>query len=274
MKPPYPSLTAEWHNDTYDAICPSRPPLSVANKNVIVTGAGAGIGRESVKAYAMAGAAHISLLGRTLATLTQTKNIIETEFPSVRSSIYTVDVTDEAAMKKAAEGVGQWDILVLNAGITMKPSSIEHASVTEWWRVLEVCCFPSLSQLTTPDTPGIFRNASLLTHCRRQQTNVKGPMVAAHAFLPTRKNAAAIISVSAALVNLPASIPPSKGSSAYISSKMAQLKLLEHLAAENPDVFVISVHPGVVETNMMDIQEAKGMKVPLDNGTMVFDSIW
>ncbi|KAL8740796.1 MAG: hypothetical protein Q9184_008454 [Pyrenodesmia sp. 2 TL-2023] len=31
---------------------------------------------------------------------------------------------------------------------------------------------------------------------------------------------------------------------------MAQLKLMEFLAAENPDVFVASVHPGVVVTPM------------------------
>lgn len=44
MKPPFPSLTAEWHNDTYAAIDPRRPELSMKNESVIITGAGRGIG--------------------------------------------------------------------------------------------------------------------------------------------------------------------------------------------------------------------------------------
>ena len=32
---------------------------------------------------------------------------------------------------------------------------------------------------------------------------------------------------------------------------MAQLKVIEYLAAEVPDAFVASVHPGIVETDLM-----------------------
>ena len=32
---------------------------------------------------------------------------------------------------------------------------------------------------------------------------------------------------------------------------MAQLKLIEFLAAENPDIFIASVHPGIVMTDML-----------------------
>lgn len=39
MKPPFPSVTTTWHNDTYAAISPSRSELSVAGKSVIITGA-------------------------------------------------------------------------------------------------------------------------------------------------------------------------------------------------------------------------------------------
>lgn len=50
------------------------------------------------------------------------------------------------------------------------------------------------------------------------------------------------------MVQMPAGFGVAAGTSAYASSKIAQLKLMEFLAAENPDVFVASVHPGVVET--------------------------
>lgn len=39
MQPPLPSVTPTWHNDTYDAIAPSRPELSAEGKTVIVAGA-------------------------------------------------------------------------------------------------------------------------------------------------------------------------------------------------------------------------------------------
>lgn len=72
-----------------------------------------------------------------------------------------------------------------------------------------------------------------------------------HAFLPFRSNDAAIVGISANAVTLPASNPVMSGHSAYTSSKFAQIRLLENVAAENPDVFVASVHPGVVESDML-----------------------
>ncbi len=70
MKPTavFPSLTAEWHNASYDAIPPNQPSLSMANKAIVTTGAGRGIGTETVRALAIAGAAHVALIGRTNST--------------------------------------------------------------------------------------------------------------------------------------------------------------------------------------------------------------
>lgn len=39
MQPPFPSLTATWHNESYPAISPIRPELSAAGKTVIIAGA-------------------------------------------------------------------------------------------------------------------------------------------------------------------------------------------------------------------------------------------
>lgn len=89
-------------------------------------------------------------------------------------------------------------------------------------------------------------------------------MITVQAFLPNRSKSAAIIGVSAGMVNLPTSELVKRGSSAYVSSKMAQLKFLEVLEAENPDIFVVSVHPGVVRTAMLDQTEAVGL--PEDDG--------
>lgn len=87
----------------------------------------------------------------------------------------------------------------------------------------------------------------------------------AQAFLPTRRPNAAIIGITAGSVQMPASFPFNHGRSAYNSSKIAQLKLLENLAAENPDIFVASVHPGVVMTDMAEEAVAHSQSVPIDD---------
>lgn len=138
MKPPVPSLTKTYHRTSYAAISPTRPELSVANKTVVVTGGGRGIGSEIARAYAAAGASHVVLIGRTQTTLSQTAGHIEKEFPSVSVTTHTADVADEAAIGTVAKGVGKWDVLVLNAGLLTEPLPIEKSDTMDWWRVFEV----------------------------------------------------------------------------------------------------------------------------------------
>ena len=47
---------------------------------------------------------------------------------------------------------------------------------------------------------------------------------------------------------------------------MAQMKTLEHLAAENPDMFVASVHPGIVATDMPVEAKMNLERAPMDDG--------
>ncbi len=60
-----------------------------------------------------------------------------------------------------------------------------------------------------------------------------------------KKRGASIINISsgAAFATLP-------GSSAYSISKLAGLRLTTFLAAENPHVHTVAVHPGIVATDM------------------------
>ena len=76
-------------------------------------------------------------------------------------------------------------------------------------------------------------------------------MVTTRAFLPFRNADASIVGVNAYMITLSASNPIAMGSSAYSCSKFAQAKLLEYVAAEHPDLFTVSVHPGCVDTEMV-----------------------
>ena len=135
-------MTATWHNDTYPSIDPTLLDMSVNGKKVIVTGGGTGIGRETVKAFAAAGATSIAVIARRQNLLDTTKKIVNNEFKDVEVTIHSVDITSIEQVRRAAKEIGPWDIMVLNAGYLSTPSRIEDADLEEWWRGFEVSLFP------------------------------------------------------------------------------------------------------------------------------------
>ncbi|KAF2649456.1 NAD(P)-binding protein [Lophiostoma macrostomum CBS 122681] len=228
MKPPFPSLTPTWHNDTYPSIDPRSAENSQAGKTIIVTGAGSGIGRETAIAFAIAGAKHVILVGRTESTLLET----ESQLPSngCKSTVCVASVSDAEQMKKVVEVAGTWDVFVLNAGHLPRPTSIVEADIDDWWASYE--------------------------------TNVKALLLTAKLFLPTANpSSASLLGVNAGGIIL----PPSNvvGLSAYMTSKIAQAKLMEWLAVENPNLFTCSIQPGVVDTKMLRDSGLSGL--PLDS---------
>lgn len=138
MQPPYPAPVTEWHNDTYDAINPNRAELSQAGKAIVITGAGSGIGQEIANAFAKAGASSIHILGRTLNTLVETKDLIEEQDKNVKVTVHVADVVDASTLIEAANKIGAWDVLVANAGYIPQPNLIEISDADEWWKAFEV----------------------------------------------------------------------------------------------------------------------------------------
>ncbi|KAF7956666.1 hypothetical protein EAE96_004000 [Botrytis aclada] len=230
MQPPFPCPTATWHNDTYENISLSRSELSVAGKTVIIIEGGSGIGRETVYAFASAGAAHIALLGRTDATLQETaKSIPSTSKTS--HSVHVADLTKAESLKTAAAAVGKWNILVICSGYCPTPSPIPSSEGEDWWKGFE--------------------------------TNVHGTFLATKAFLPTADSSqAAILGVTSDVSLLPVTYLP--GLSSYVSSKLAQAKVYEFIAAENPNISVATVNPGIIETDNFYRTGATPEKVPID----------
>jgi NADP-dependent 3-hydroxy acid dehydrogenase YdfG len=138
MLPPYPAPVTEWHNDTYDAINPKRAELSQVGKNIVITGAGSGIGREIAKAFAEAGADSIHILGRTEQSLKETQALVEEMQKDVKVIVHVADILDAAALHQTAKKIGSWDVLVANAGYIPKPDLIDTSDPDEWWKTFEV----------------------------------------------------------------------------------------------------------------------------------------
>ncbi|MHA6250789.1 SDR family oxidoreductase [Oceanobacillus sp. CAU 1775] len=84
-------------------------------KNIVITGAGSGLGASLAKKYSEMGN-HVVLLGRTLEKLEKTAELLTGDY-----SIYTVDVSNKNDVSKVFDSIkkdlGTIDILINNAGL-------------------------------------------------------------------------------------------------------------------------------------------------------------
>lgn len=101
-----------------------------SEKNVIVTGAGAGIGLAAVQAFAAEGA-RILAVDRDPAILGAGAGLPPEVTPCV------LDITDEAAVAQAVNGFGQVDILFNCAGI-VHSGRVDTTSPADFERVFKV----------------------------------------------------------------------------------------------------------------------------------------
>lgn len=211
MAAPFPSPTSKWHDNTYPSISPSRPELSAKGKSVLVTGGGSGIGAETARSFAEAGAARIALLGRREQPLRDTKALIEKQYPGVEVFIAPTDVTNksqvDAAFGKFA-GNGKIDVVVSNAALAGPPDSVENAQEERFLGAIHA--------------------------------NLKGSLAVAQAFLRhAAKNAVAIdVNSCAAHQNFGAEL------ASYSIAKMAVYRLWNSLGFAHPELSVFSIQPG------------------------------
>ena len=135
----FPSFTKTWHNDTYDAINPNkRAELAQKNKTVVITGGGSGVGRSIAQAFADAGATKIAVIGRRDEVLQETKRLVEEKHSGVNVTTHSLDVCDTEAVKKAADEIGQWDILISNAAHLPTLRLLVDSPLDDWWKAFEV----------------------------------------------------------------------------------------------------------------------------------------
>ena len=217
MAAPFPSPTSTWRTKTYQSISPTRPELSAKGKTVVVTGGGTGIGAETARYFAEAGASRIALLGRREQPLIETKASIEHQLPEVDVFVAATDITkqgevDAAFAKFAREG--NIDILVACAATIGPQDPVRDVNGDKFLEAIQV--------------------------------NLKGALFVAQAFLRHSSTDAVAIEInsSAAHVNF------GPGFAAYSVAKLAVFRLWDSLAFANPEMSVFHVQPGVVDTDM------------------------
>lgn len=95
---------------------------------------------------------------------------------------------------------------------------------------------------------------------------MKGNFVVLQAFLSSKNTNATVIGSSTAAVSFPIEKIGTLERASYTASKLATVRLMELLGVENPDLRVITVHPGAVETEMADKLKVPG--VPMDKSKL------
>ena len=193
--------------------------LDLANKTVLVTGGGRGIGRAIALAFAEHGA-QVAVLGRNWDNIARVRD--ECEALGARALAQGCDVADVvevgAAFAAVRAELGPIDILINNAGITASVKFSETDDTT-WERIMRV--------------------------------NATGPFYCCRAAVPDMlaRGGGRIISIAsiAALNGIPYS-------SAYSASKHALLGLMRSLALElaRNNITANAICPGWVETDMVE----------------------
>lgn len=219
MSSPIPSLTKTWRSAPYAAISPTRPENSAKGKSVVITGGGTGIGAGIAHAFAAAGSTEIALLGRRQTKLFETAQSIQAVAPGTRILTLSIDVTDAASVNTAFGDIlrafGRIDVLVNNAGAISAFAPAATSELANWWTAYE--------------------------------TNVKGSLIVAQAFLRAAAKDSFLLNITTSLVHMPVVIP---GMSSYVSSKLAAAKLFDYIALENLDIRVVNLQPGTIKTDL------------------------
>lgn len=233
-KPPgFVSFTKSWHSKPYPFISPTRPELSARGKNIVITGGGTGIGQATGVAFAKAGAKSIAILGRRADKLEASEAAILAAVASEGTTTTTttttvlhetVDLLDRAQTAAAFDSIarkvgGKIDVLVSNAGLAGDVGPMATYSAETFTKVFEA--------------------------------NVITALHAFQAFLPHAGPEPVLVNTSTGLAH----VAPWAGSGAYPTAKAAALKMTDYIAAENPQVRVVSVHPGWIPTDFNAYQK-------------------
>lgn len=217
------SFTKVWHTRPYPQISPTRPELSAAGKVVFITGGGSGIGKATAIAFAEAGAKAVAVFGRRVEKLKSAVDEVRNASNGKTIAVYeSVDLTSRPAAEKAfTSAIGQIggdktavDIFINNAGALTDLHDVRGYDEKEYHKGIELILSTTFN--------------------------------ATQAILPLLAPKAKVFNISSGIAHI-FRVP---GVWLYAALKAATTKMFDYLQDENPDLHVVNIQPGVVDTEI------------------------
>ncbi|KAK2966898.1 hypothetical protein RJ640_028908 [Escallonia rubra] len=109
-------------------VCPRPVKIPIKNRHVFITGGSSGIGLALARHAASEGA-RVSILARGLDKLEEARESIRLS-TGIEVTVFSADVRDFGAVKKAVEEAGEIDVLVCNQGVFV-PGELETQEMEE-----------------------------------------------------------------------------------------------------------------------------------------------
>ncbi|KAA8916850.1 hypothetical protein TRICI_000969 [Trichomonascus ciferrii] len=212
---------------------------------ILVTGGNAGLGLESIKQLRRHNPKRIYLAARSQekanAAIEQL-NKEEPKFSSVPISFLSLDLTSFDSIKGAAEtffsSESRLDILINNAGIMMTPEGLtkDGYEIQFGTNVLGPALFTQLLLPALETTAKLNSQTRVVTLSSDLESRAPGDVYKLDELKTTMANRSSM--------------------ARYGISKLGGIHFSNAMAEEHPNLKFISVHPGVVQTNLH--QNAKG----------------
>lgn len=203
----------------YHTISATRPENSAQGKTIVVTGGGTGIGAETARFFAAAGASRILLIGRRPEPLLATKTSIESQYPGTAVTATPADVTDkaqvDAAFSNFTKDETKINVLISNAGMMGPLEGVDDVDPTAF-------------------LAGV-------------QANVSSALFVAQAFLRHAADEDAVVvnvSSNTSYLNF------ANAFAAYSVGKLAAYRVWDAVGFAQPRLRVYHLQPGIVDTDM------------------------
>lgn len=273
------SYTKTVHDTSYPAINPALPDLSTKGKVVLITGASGGIGRSIALSFAQSKPKALILLGRNSNALLETEKLIKAGPENIVVKSYRLDLCDardvHQLFQRVATKFGGIDILVHAAGVLPSVKLLNQAdtfTVLDGYKTTVVgtlAVAQAFVEVNPKPETASHAEDEILTEDENEDKNKKTQGKQTEKKPPVEKTITFINLTTAGIC-----FPPFARMGAYVSSKMAAVKLLECFAAENEHVRLHQVHPGVIETAMSrKLEEKVQMGFPPDDISLPSDFV-
>lgn len=239
------NLTKATHRTPYPGIDPLNPQLSKYQngRSILITGGGAGIGLAISRAFVLASAARVIIIGRRPDVLNTAVSEFRTLSNKTEILSRVCDITNPSDLKS----LWSWletckisiDTLILNAGVTQD----------------------TLSFLSNPEDVWKFFEGNVLANLRLTRS-----------FLSQgSKTGKVLINISTAGIH---QNPTHPGNASYNTTKLCFTAVLQPIADEVKweECQIVSVHPGIIVTEATE--SFKEAKIPWSDGeTLLFCSL-